>query len=515
MIASTRALTAPAHWDVSKIDSEHAILYKGFSSSSEPSSSPSYSSCSSSIAARQSNQQAEGILWIFLAAQTPPAEVKPFAGKEHGGGFSGAQIEQFRGDGSGNEAQEAMFSGDESGIGNEAQEAIFSGDESGIGNGEQQVSAFSNGQFKTLSSGLGGDAIKEGYVMSVAEIKPSLGEHGNGNLSQQETLPEENGPRVGDFLSEQTKLLSNGHGNNGAIMESEESVCHQIKPEAGIGAQIWAFSGDEIKHPSSNVVNENGRDVGTFDGAGIKPSLAEFVNRSDAQIDPSSLSADIKPKTLCDNTRNENGTQSGDASGADFKPFSDETLGRTMDDLRPSKVLDFVLGCIKAPLPPSHPLTQLVSAIMDFQSRSRGAHSPDVFEPDFSDLIPHLPFVGAFIYQRVGDDGQTISSTDHLAARFCQILGFEDPKICGVCLVGSTITDPPYLAFMAGMNGYDDPLLGLATPDPFNWLNRVSVDVAEPNAPRDCLEEYVQQALEAGEMVPGCAHSLMKQEESR
>ena len=511
MLASSRGIKN-IHWDVSSLDSDYGILYRGFLAPETSSSSSS-----SSGEEKQSNQLSEGVLWIFLTAQIPPAEIKPFSGEECGrngqlSAFSGAKIKCLPGDESGRGVEIVTFSG--------VPIKPFSSNGSGSGT---QIGASSGAEFKPLSNDLGGDETQGGTFL-VPQIKSLSGEHGN----QQESFSDAqfkplsdgigngNGPQLGHFLGAQTKLLSKEHVNgNGNGMQFEDSLGDQIKSfrkEVGNEAQFRNSSVAQIKPLSNDVENVNRLEIEPFSDDQVKPLSDDLRNANGAQIE-SSLVAELKP--LSESARNGNGTLPGIFLEPQLWPMSSDIVDRTVDDSVASKTPDFVLGCIKALAPPSHPLTQLVSAIMALESRSHATSSADVYEPDCLDLIPHLPLVGAFIYRRVGNDADTLSSPDHLAAKFSRVLGFDDPKIYGVCLVGSTVADPPYIAFAAGMNGYAGPLHDLVNQESFKWLNKVSVDVGVPNASRDCLEEYVQQALEAGQIIPFCGRTHLKQEVSR
>lgn len=143
----------------------------------------------------------------------------------------------------------------------------------------------------------------------------------------------------------------------------------------------------------------------------------------------------------------------------------------------------------------------------------------------------------AFIYRRVYKDGHAIppDPTLDFAANFCHMLGFDDPDMyemmrmymvihCdheggavsahAVRLVGSALADP-YLAFAAGMNGCAGPLHGLAIQESFKWINKVSAELGGPNASPTDLENYVRGKLQAGHIIPGFGHALLKKTDPR
>eukprot|EP00250_Pteridium_aquilinum_P028047 c36507_g1_i1 orf=451-1827(-) len=229
-------------------------------------------------------------------------------------------------------------------------------------------------------------------------------------------------------------------------------------------------------------------------------------------------------------------------------PSPRQTASLSLDlTARITKIPDFAFASINA-LPPSvHPMTQLVSAIMALQSQSQFAQAyasgmpvNQLWGPAFEDclnLIAQLPLLAAFIYRRVYKDGHAIPPDPalDLAANFCHMLGFDDPHIYemmrmylvihsdheggavsahAVRLVGSALADP-YLAFAAGMNGCAGPLHGLAIQESFRWLNKVFTEFGGPNATISDLEDYVRRTLEAGQIIPGFGHAMLKKTDPR
>lgn len=208
---------------------------------------------------------------------------------------------------------------------------------------------------------------------------------------------------------------------------------------------------------------------------------------------------------------------------------------------------DFAFSCINALPISAHPMSQLVSGIMALQSQSQFAHAyasgvpiNQLWRPALEDclnLIAQLPRLAAFIYRRVYKDGQAIAPHPTLdyAANFCHMLGFDDTDMyemmrmymvihCdheggavsahAVRLVGSALSDP-YLAFSAGMNGCAGPLHGLAIQESFRWINKVSAELGGLNATPSDLEDYVRGKLQAGHIIPGFGHALLKKTDPR
>ncbi|MCO5578103.1 hypothetical protein L7F22_031941 [Adiantum nelumboides] len=82
-----------------------------------------------------------------------------------------------------------------------------------------------------------------------------------------------------------------------------------------------------------------------------------------------------------------------------------------------------------------------------------------------------------------------------------------------VRLVGSALADP-YLAFAAGMNGCAGPLHGLAIQESFKWISKVFSELGA-NATTTELEDYVRHKLQAGHIIPGFGHALLKNTDPR
>ncbi|MCO5580414.1 hypothetical protein L7F22_034280 [Adiantum nelumboides] len=227
-------------------------------------------------------------------------------------------------------------------------------------------------------------------------------------------------------------------------------------------------------------------------------------------------------------------------------PSTSQTASLSLDLMaRISKLPDFVFSCINALPISAHPMTQLVSAIMALQTESQFARAyassmpiDQLWQPTLEDslnLIARLPFLAAFIYRRIHRE-PVIPPDPKLdfAANFCHMLGFDDPDMyemmrmymvihCdheggavsahAVRLVGSALADP-YLAFAAGMNGCAGPLHGLAIQESFKWISKVFLELGA-NATTTDLEDYVRHKLQAGQIIPGFGHALLKNTDPR
>ncbi|KAI5082602.1 hypothetical protein GOP47_0002345 [Adiantum capillus-veneris] len=230
-----------------------------------------------------------------------------------------------------------------------------------------------------------------------------------------------------------------------------------------------------------------------------------------------------------------------------YTPSPSQATSLSLDlAARIQKVPDFVFSCINALPISAHPMTQLVSAIMALQTESQFASAyasgmpiNQLWRPALEDslnLIAQLPLLAAFIYRRIHKEGHVIHPDPRLdfAANFCHMLGFDDPDMYemmrmymvihsdheggavsahAVRLVGSALADP-YLAFTAGMNGCAGPLHGLAIQESFKWISKVLSELGR-NATTTELEDYVRRKLQAGTIIPGFGHALLKKTDPR
>ena len=181
-----------------------------------------------------------------------------------------------------------------------------------------------------------------------------------------------------------------------------------------------------------------------------------------------------------------------------------EQDAQTITDIwqRRSHVPNHVFATIEALPVSSHPMTQLVVAVMALQTESvfakkyaAGMNKKDYWDATFDDamdLIARLPRIAAYIYRRKYKNGVHIQPDGLLdwAGNFAHMLGYEDAGFQDLMrlymtihadheggnvsahtthLVGSALSDP-YLSFAAGLNGLAGPLHGLANQEVIKWI---------------------------------------------
>jgi citrate synthase len=195
----------------------------------------------------------------------------------------------------------------------------------------------------------------------------------------------------------------------------------------------------------------------------------------------------------------------------------------------------------------THPMTQFSMAVMALQTESifaaayrKGISKKEYWDPMYEDvmnLIARLPRVAAYIYRKNYKNNVHIEPDPKLdwAANFAHMLGYDDYDFKRLMrlyltihadheggnvsahsthLVGSALSDA-YLSFAAGMNGLAGPLHGLANQEVVRWLLdlRNYYDGAAPS--KEQIHEYVTRTMEAGKVVPGYGHAVLRKTDPR
>jgi len=189
----------------------------------------------------------------------------------------------------------------------------------------------------------------------------------------------------------------------------------------------------------------------------------------------------------------------------------------------------------------THPMNLFSTAILSMQRESlftrmyhQGMHKEEYWEPMLEDslnLTAKLPSLAAYIY-RLKYKGRTFISVDpdlDIGGNFARMMGIEDPGYadmsrlyfilhsdheCGnvsahaAHMVASTLSDI-YYALSAGMNGLAGPLHGLANQESLKWL--LGVHDAFKGVPTwEQLREYTWNTLNAGKVIPGYGHAVLR-----
>lgn len=208
----------------------------------------------------------------------------------------------------------------------------------------------------------------------------------------------------------------------------------------------------------------------------------------------------------------------------------------------------YVYDVLRAMPLDTHPMTLLSQAIMALQPESAFAreymagnlNKNNYWEAALEDsinLTAKLPVIAAFIFNLKYRNGASVEPDPALdwSGNFAHMIGksgeldyydlqrlyfiiHSDHESGNVSahathLVGSTLSDI-YLASVAGMNGLAGPLHGLANQECLKWLMEVR-NSFESFPTREQLERYTWDTLNAGQVVPGYGHAVLRKPDPR
>ena len=206
----------------------------------------------------------------------------------------------------------------------------------------------------------------------------------------------------------------------------------------------------------------------------------------------------------------------------------------------------YVFDTLRAMPEDTHPMTLFSMAILSMQRESifaRRYHEDlqkeDYWEPMLEDslnLTAKLPAIAAFIYRMKYKGGDIITPNPSLdlGANFAHMLGVtkrgydelsrlyfiihSDHESGNVSahathLVGSALSDI-YYATSAGMDGLAGPLHGLANQECLSWLLGVFEEFNGVPTKEE-LEDYAWETLNAGKVIPGYGHAVLRKTDPR
>ena len=195
----------------------------------------------------------------------------------------------------------------------------------------------------------------------------------------------------------------------------------------------------------------------------------------------------------------------------------------------------------------THPMTQLTMAIAALQTEStfarryaEGLKKTEYWDPTYEDtmnLIARLPRVAAYIYRRTYHNGDVIPPDTSLdwGGNFAHMLGIDDQDFKSLMrlyltihadheggnasahtthLVGSTLSDA-YLSLAAGMNALAGPLHGLANQEVIKWIFEMVDALGTTKPTKEQIADYVQSTLDAGQVIPGYGHAVLRRPDPR
>jgi citrate synthase len=166
---------------------------------------------------------------------------------------------------------------------------------------------------------------------------------------------------------------------------------------------------------------------------------------------------------------------------------------------------------------------------------SKMEHWEPMYE-DAMNLLAKLPAISAFIYRRSYKGDQHIPADPNLdwGGNLAHMVGVEHPAFKELMrlylvihsdheggnvsahtthLVGSALSDA-YYSLSAGMNGLAGPLHGLANQEVLRWI--MDLMKALGGVPtKDQLVKYIWDTLNAGKVVPGYGHAVLRKTDPR
>jgi citrate synthase len=206
-----------------------------------------------------------------------------------------------------------------------------------------------------------------------------------------------------------------------------------------------------------------------------------------------------------------------------------------------SGIPPYVFETLRAMPKETHPMTMFSQAILSLQPESvfarryhEGMPKEDYWEATLEDslrLTAKLPTLAAYIYNLKYNGGGYISPNPDLdwSANFAYMIGKTDPVYMDLVrlyfflhsdhesgnvsahtthLVGSSLSDV-YYSCAAGINGLAGPLHGLANQECLRWLMDVR-DEFGGLPTKEQLEKFTWDTLNAGQVVPGYGHAVLR-----
>jgi len=214
---------------------------------------------------------------------------------------------------------------------------------------------------------------------------------------------------------------------------------------------------------------------------------------------------------------------------------------------RRSHVPNYVFAAIDALPMNTHPMTMFVIGVMALQNEgefakeyAKGMNKKDYWSvtyEDTMDLIARLPRIASYIYRRKYKNNEQINQKGLLdwSGNLAHMLGYDSLEFNELMrlymtihadheggnvsahtthLVGSALSDP-YLSYAAGMNGLAGPLHGLANQEVIKWIFEMQATLGTDLPAKEQIIDYVQNTLNAGKVVPGYGHAVLRKTDPR
>ena len=227
-------------------------------------------------------------------------------------------------------------------------------------------------------------------------------------------------------------------------------------------------------------------------------------------------------------------------------PTDDDVKEITAEWQKRSALPKYLLDVLNSFPKDMHPMTQFSLAILALQKDSifeqryrKGMSKMEHWEPMYEDvmnLLAKLPSIAGYIYRRSYKDDKQIAPDMGLdwGGNLANMIGVKDEAFkelmrlylvihsdheggnvsAHTChLVGSALSDA-YYSLSAAMNGLAGPLHGLANQEVLRWI--MDLMKALGGVPsKDQLVKYIWDTLNAGKVVPGYGHAVLRKTDPR
>jgi len=227
-------------------------------------------------------------------------------------------------------------------------------------------------------------------------------------------------------------------------------------------------------------------------------------------------------------------------------PIVDDVKEITKEWQKRSALPKYLLDVLNSFPKDMHPMTQFSLAILALQKDSifeqryrKGMSKMEHWEPMYEDvmnLLAKLPAIAGYIYRRSYQGDKQIAPDMGLdwGGNLAHMLGVKDEAFkelmrlylvihsdheggnvsAHTChLVGSALSDA-YYSLSAAMNGLAGPLHGLANQEVLRWI--MDLMKALGGVPsKDQLVKYIWDTLNAGKVVPGYGHAVLRKTDPR
>lgn len=227
-------------------------------------------------------------------------------------------------------------------------------------------------------------------------------------------------------------------------------------------------------------------------------------------------------------------------------PTEDDVKEITQEWQKRGELPDYLIEILKSIPKDTHPMTQFATGILSLQKDSvfakkyaEGISKMEFWDPMYEDvmnLLAKLPSIAAFIYRKIykNDEPNPPDNSLDWGANFAHMIGIEQKEFKELMrlylvlhsdheggnvsahtthLVGSALSDA-YYSLSAGMNGLAGPLHGLANQEVLRWIMKL-MDELGGVPTKDQLKKYVWDTLNAGQVIPGYGHAVLRQTDPR